>query len=251
MHRVHAGPLGGLLAVVVLLGALAATGGLTAWGWLVGTGAGVVLAAGLTRVLAAHRAQGLGPADWVTLTRATLSAGVAALAADAFGGPSRVAPLVGLAAAALVLDGVDGYVARRTDTASALGARFDMEVDAFLILVLSVFVARSTAVWVLAIGGARYVFLAAGWLMPWLNRPLPPRFWRKVVAATQGVVLTFAAAQVLPSYLSYAALATSLGLLTESFGRDVLTLWRGRHARAAGSGVRVAATAVRAEPADG
>ena len=42
---------------------------------------------------------------------------------------------------ALALDGVDGQVARRTGTVSALGARFDMEVDAFLVLVLSVHVA--------------------------------------------------------------------------------------------------------------
>ena len=43
---------------------------------------------------------------------------------------------------ALALDGVDGQVARRTGTASELGARFDMEVDAFLILVLSVAAGR-------------------------------------------------------------------------------------------------------------
>ncbi len=40
--------------------------------------------------------------------------------------------LVALASAALVLDAVDGQVARRTGTATALGARFDGEVDAFL-----------------------------------------------------------------------------------------------------------------------
>ena len=43
-----------------------------------------------------------------------------------------------LSSVALALDGVDGQVARRTRTVSALGARFDMEVDAFLVLVLSV-----------------------------------------------------------------------------------------------------------------
>ena len=36
-----------------------------------------------------------------------------------------------------------------------------MEVDAFLILVLSVYVAQSLGAWVLAIGLARYVFVAA------------------------------------------------------------------------------------------
>ena len=74
--------------------------------------------------------------------------------------------LVGLTSLALVLDAVDGRVARGTETVSALGGRFDMEVDAFLIFVLSVYVAQSVGVWVLALGAARYVFVAAGWLLP-------------------------------------------------------------------------------------
>ena len=108
-------------------------------------------------------ADGLALADWVTLARATLAVGVAALVADSFDRPAPVALLVSLAALALVLDAVDGWVARRTRTAGTLGAQFDGEVDAFLILVLSVYVARSAGAWVLAIGAARYAFLAAGW----------------------------------------------------------------------------------------
>ena len=136
-----------------------------------------------------------------------------------------VALLVSLAAVALVLDAVDGWVARRTRTTATLGARFDGEVDAFLILVLSVYVARSAGAWVLAIGAARYAFLVAGWLLPWMRAPLPPRYWRKVVAATQGIVLTVAAADVLPPALTRAALVGALALLAESFGRDVWWLW--------------------------
>jgi hypothetical protein len=111
-----------------------------------------------------------------------------------------------------------------------LGAHFDAEVDAFLILILSVYVARSAGAWVLAIGAARYVFLAAGWPLPWLRESLPPRYWRKVVAATQGVVLAIAAADVLPPALARAALVVALVLLAESFGRDVWWLWRRQHA---------------------
>ncbi len=125
-----------------------------------------------------------------------------------------------LAAAALVLDAIDGWVARRTAIGS-LGARFDAEVDAFLILVLSVYVARSVGAWVLLIGAARYAFLAVGWLLPWMREPLPPRYWRKFVAATQGIVLTIAAANVLPSAVNRAGLVCALILLAESFGRDV------------------------------
>ena len=135
----------------------------------------------------------------MTLARATLAVGVAALAADSFTHDTPVALLVTLAAVALALDAVDGPVARRTGTATALGARFDGEVDAFLILALSVYVAPAYGAWVLAIGAARYLFLAGEWLLPWMRAPLPPRRWRKVVAATQGIVLTVAAAEVLPA----------------------------------------------------
>jgi phosphatidylglycerophosphate synthase len=174
-----------------------------------------------------------GPASWVTLARATLAAGVAVLAADALAHDTPVALLVTLATVALVLDAVDGWVARRTGTATALGARFDGEVDAFLILALSVYVAPAYGAWVLAIGAARYVFLAGEWLLPWMRAPLPPRRWRKVVAATQGVVLTIAAAAILPTALTQAMLALALVLLAASMSECVWWLWRRRHEAAA------------------
>jgi phosphatidylglycerophosphate synthase len=179
----------------------------------------------------------LGPADWVTLTRAALSVGVAALVADSFAAAVPVALLVALAAVALALDWVDGQVARRTGTASALGARMDGEVDAFLILVLSVYVARSAGAWVLAIGAARYAFLAVGYAIPWLREPLPPRPWRKVVCAAQGIVLTVATAAVLPVAVTDAALLVALALLAESFGTDVWWLWGRRRTAVARSQV--------------
>ena len=118
-----------------------------------------------------------------------------------------------LSVVALVLDAVDGWVARHTGTASPLGARFDGEVDALLILVLSVYVSNSIGPWVLVIGAARYLFLVAGWLLPWMRAQLPPRYWRKTVAAIQGITLTVAAADVLPRRGTEAALVVALGLL--------------------------------------
>ena len=108
--------------------------------------------AALAHSLLRNRSERIGPAGWVTLVRATLAVGVAALAADSFGSSAQAAPLVALAAVALVLDYVDGYVARRTGTESTLGARWDGEVDAFLILALAVYVAPSAGPWVLLIG---------------------------------------------------------------------------------------------------
>jgi phosphatidylglycerophosphate synthase len=221
---VRTGPLIGLVAQVALLAALAATVGLAVAGWSAGVAYGLVVCFALTDGMHRTGTGTLGPADRVTLTRATLVGGVTALVADSLNRPVPVAALVAIATAALVLDAVDGQVARRTGTVSRLGARFDMEVDAFLILVLSVYVAPSLGAWVLLIGAMRYAFVVAGWMLSWLRRPLPPRPWRKVVAATQGIVLVFAASDVLPRPLTIAAVAGALLLLVESFGRDVAWL---------------------------
>ena len=230
MRASQAGPATGLIAQVLLLAVLAGTAGLGAAGWVVGVACAVTMAAALARGLARDLGDRLGPASWVTLARATLAVGVAALVADSFAHDTPVALLVTLAAVALALDLVDGWLARRTGTATALGARFDGEVDAFLILALSVYVAPAYGAWVLAIGAARYLFGAGEWLLPWMRAPLPPRRWRRIVAAAQGIVLTVAAAGILPRALTQALLVAALAALAASMGECVWWLWRRRHA---------------------
>ena len=231
MRTVHKGPVVGLIGQFAVLSTLAVTVGLGVTGWLVGTACGVVTAAALSHGLTRSGRAALGAANRVTLTRAALVGGVTALVAEALVGPAHVAAMVGLAVVALVLDGVDGWVARRTGTVSALGARFDMEVDAFLILVLSVYVAGSVGPWVLVIGAARYAFWAAGGMVRWMRRPLPPRYWRKPVTAIQGIVLTAAVADLMPAIAVDVAIAVAMVLLTESFGRDVLWQWHQHRVR--------------------
>ncbi len=235
------GPLTGFVCLLALLGVLAATTGLDASGWLAGVACGAGLAALVARALTRYSQVGLGPADRVTLARAVLACGVGALTVDSFGGQAPAA-ILALSTVALVLDGVDGRVARRTDTTSAFGERFDIEVDAFLIMVLSVYVARESGWWVLAMGLARYAFVAAGWVLPWLRGPLPPRRWARVVAAIVGVVLTVAAADILPDAVTTAMLLVALGLLVESFGRSVWGLWVPGHASQIRRGSRGAAS---------
>ena len=215
---------------LLILAGLAAAFGLGPLGVLVG----VVYAAALLGLLSAamHRAgrSVLGPADLVTLARALLVGGVTAIVAESLltGWTARAAlvALVALASVALVLDAVDGKVARRTGTVSPVGARFDMEVDAFLVLVLSVHVAGVVGPWVLAIGGMRYAFVVAGWMLPWLRGPVPPSYLAKTVAAVQGVVLVVAATQLLPHPVTVALVGIALALLVWSFGRTVRLLWQ-------------------------
>jgi phosphatidylglycerophosphate synthase len=220
----------GLLGQVAVLALLAAGVGLGTAGWLAGGAYTIVtfvlLSLGLNRPAPDQAGvRGWGPADTVTLARATLVGGVTALVADSFTGPAPVAALVSLAAVALALDAVDGQVARRTGTTSRLGAQFDMETDSVLVLALSVFVALSVGWWVVAIGAFRYLFGAAGRLLPWLRAPLPPRMWRKTVAAMQGIVLVVASAGVLPGWAATAIVGVALAALCGSFGRDITYLW--------------------------
>ncbi len=232
LRTVHVGLTVVLIVQLLMLIAHSATVGLGGAGWVVGLSCAVVLYTLLARSLARDGSEGLGPADWVTVARAALVVDVAALTADSFANHTSVATLVSLATAALCLDFVDGWVARNTQTESRFGAALDGEVDAFLILTLSLYVAPAVGWWVLAIGGARYAFLAAGWPFAWMRAPLPRRDWRKVVTAVVGIALVIAAADVLPPVLTRLGLAAVLALLAESFGRDVHWLWRHRDASA-------------------
>lgn len=171
------------------------------------------------------RGPGLGIANRVTLGRLLLVLPLAALALQ----PEVASEttrwwVVGMGAVALALDGVDGWVARRTGTGSAFGARFDMETDAFLILVLSVLAWRAGPVgpWILWIGALRYLFVAAGTVWPALRRELPPSLRRKTVCVVQGIALLVCVGPVVPPPLAVAVGAGALAALAGSFAVDVL-----------------------------
>jgi phosphatidylglycerophosphate synthase len=137
---------------------------------------------------------------------------------------------VALATPVALLDGVDGWLARRHRVGSAFGARFDMETDAFFILVLSVLAWRhgKAGGWVLLSGLMRYAFVAAAGLLPWLARPLYPSIRRKAIAVLQFIGLIVAVAPIVARPLSAAVAAAALAALTWSFAVDVAWLWRRR-----------------------
>ncbi|MBQ0927763.1 CDP-alcohol phosphatidyltransferase family protein [Saccharopolyspora endophytica] len=222
LHRNTAEHLTWAAVQVCALGAVAATAGLGPAGWGAGIGCAIVTLVLLRRSMRRHDRTSLGHADRITLVRAALTAVIAALVVDGAG----PAIIVALGVLALISDFLDGRLARRTGTVSVFGARLDMEVDAFLILVLSAHVAVAFGVWVLSIGVMRYVFVAASWVLPRLRGELPPSFARKTVAAVQGIVLVVASSGIVPH--AGALVACALLALVWSFGRDVLWLSRSR-----------------------
>jgi phosphatidylglycerophosphate synthase len=199
-------------------------------GWLAyAVLAGVVAAAASLRPGRAR----FGLANQVTLLRSGLVClvGGALLAS----GQALGWTLAGLIAVALALDAVDGWLARRLQLVSSFGARFDVEVDALLLLILALLVWQAGRVdaWVLAIGLLRYGFVLAGRVQPWLGAPLPPSRRRKIVCAQQGVTLMLCLLPPIAPALAGVLAATALAALVLSFAADVRWLAR-RAGRAAG-----------------
>ncbi|MEE4279050.1 MAG: CDP-alcohol phosphatidyltransferase family protein [Halieaceae bacterium] len=202
----------------LLVGAIPAAISLSALGYLAGSMLALLL------LLRSPPLAQLGPCNLVTLLRlAMVSALLAPLAA-----PASTVTILTLALTALVLDGVDGWLARRLGHATDFGARFDMEVDAVfgLILALNAWVAGTVGAYVLLLGLPRYAFAAAGRRFPWIEQPLPERFGRKLVCVLQ--ILALIALQLPPLVGPPATMLVVLTLaaLAWSFGRDVLWLRR-------------------------
>jgi len=102
-----------------------------------------------------------GPGNWVTLVRLT---GLLFLLfyytqIDTF--------LIGVIALLLImLDAVDGYVARKTNTVSEFGAWFDMETDAFYVALMGLILYQSGLIglWILIPGFLRYIYSLGVWM---------------------------------------------------------------------------------------
>ena len=167
-----------------------------------------------------------GGANQITTVRALLVALAAALVGEP-PVPSVAIAAVTISVSALLLDGVDGWLARRQDVASPFGARFDMEIDALLILALSVLVWRGgkAGSWVVASGLLRYAFVAAGAVVPWMRGALPPSPRRQTVCVIQIAALTLAMLPAIQPPLSLPLAAAALVALAASFLLDTVWLW--------------------------
>lgn len=202
-------------------------------GWLAYAvlGAAVALTAGVRLGSAPF-----GLANQVTLLRAGLVCLVGSTLLASGQAPSVSWSLAGLIAAALALDGLDGWLARRLRLMSSFGARFDVEVDALLLVILALLVwqADRVGVWVLAIGLLRYGFVLAGLLLPWLRAPLPPSRRRKVICVQQGVTLLLCLLPPVTPALAGALAAFALICLLLSFVVDTRRLAQA-HAASAGA----------------
>lgn len=207
-------------------------------------GTGVWLATGLSiavfvliAVLAvqamqvSYESQNLGLCNVVTASRSAIVALLAGVCARPDLVHSHGWLLMALAITVLVMDGLDGWLARYFETASAFGARFDMEIDALLgaVLALILLVSGKAGAEILALGFMRYAFVLAGLVLPWLRAPLPESFRRKLICVLQIMALIALLSPVVPGPLAVVISSVAAGLLTWSFLVD--TCWLARQTR--------------------
>lgn len=221
------------LLVAAILLALAAS----ALAQIGGFGTGYVLKASLLHALgcaliwrnlaANHPHARFGAANRVTLARLAMASLLAAVIGEPMTQPERIAwaVVVGATLTAL-MDAVDGALARRSGLASAFGADFDMETDAWLIFVLCSLVVQfdKAGLWVMASGLMRYAFVAAARAWPWLAGELRPSLRRKTVCVMQITTLIVCLGPIVPRWASTALAAAGLSALAASFAIDVRTL---------------------------
>lgn len=170
-----------------------------------------------------------GPANRITLLRVALVALVAAAIGEA---PNDLMSwsIVVTVTVALILDGFDGRAARRTNTVSAFGARFDMETDAALIMILSTLCWQfgKAGIWILAAGAMRYCFVLASKIFAWMREPLPASSRRQAVCIWQSALLLGVISPLFPVPASQMLAAGTLLMLGTSFAIDVHWLWAQR-----------------------
>jgi phosphatidylglycerophosphate synthase len=146
----------GTLLALALAAALGAPWPLVPW-------AALSFASLLFRSRAAFTPSGsFGAANALTLAR--LVAMLAALSLL----HGREMPFGATAIAVFALDGVDGWIARRTGQVSRFGAHLDMETDALFVLALGVelWQGRRLGPWILTGGMLRYFYVLAISLVP-------------------------------------------------------------------------------------
>lgn len=168
-----------------------------------------------------------GLANSVTLARLVGSVWILALVLQAvWEEPTRLIAIciAVLGSVCLILDGVDGRIARRRGESSRFGGWFDNETDAGTTLLLSIaLVVVHVGGWVVVlIGLLRYLYLLAAIPVPALRRPLPFSQARRVIGLSQAIVMLLAIllAGLVPSEWLIILPGIALLALMWSFGRD-------------------------------
>lgn len=185
----------------------------------------------VSRIADSHPFNRFGMANGLTLTRLVICSLIGGLAFEVAMHETEIFPGIAwtfcaLAVVAMILDGFDGYTARKENMVSPFGGRFDMEVDALQILLLCIVALAlgKAGLWILIGGALRYAYEVAGIFWPALQRPLPPSYRRKLVSVVKGGALAALLAPIIIPPFSTVIAAAALLFLIYSFTVDVVWL---------------------------
>lgn len=183
-----------------------------------------------TRLPALGLHPALGAANWITLIRAGLTAGLAGFiyqpSLAAAGLPGRLDWAPGAVYfTAVVLDFTDGLVARATKGESRLGEMLDGDCDAAGLLIASALavsqrLAPAAYLWV---GAGVYILRAAVWTRKKSGRPAAPIGPRPSARLVAGCEMVFAGLILLPVFdpqITWLAVWVMIAALTLSLGKD-------------------------------
>lgn len=169
------------------------------------------------RAFLSHFSPFAGIANWVTMMRFVLLASCF-LSYMALG----IYWFFGLIVFAVILDVVDGKIARRMGQESSFGQYFDMEVDAFYVMGMALYFYFTTGlgVWLLLPGLLRYIYRILVWWGPHKNFRETKKKYAATFAGLNFALLAIAIP--LPTFYQSTVIFAAAMLVTVSFSISFL-----------------------------
>ena len=136
-----------------------------------------------------------------------------------------------LAIISLLLDGLDGFIARKYNQVTKYGEVIDQEADNFLIFVMSIslYLNKEIGLYVFLIPAFRYIFIFFMTRYSWLNNTLPDSQLRKVVCVSIILIMIISQDSYFTNDVVIFLVLLSLFIITFSFSRDIIWLYRNKH----------------------
>ena len=122
----------------------------------------------------------------------------------------------------IIMDRLDGYLARRFNSISEKGAHFDRETDAFFVCILCavIYLKGYLDVWILLVGFMRYLYAVLLFLLNLSHRKDPSSRFAQIVAGI--LFCTLITPFVLPEYVYSPCVIFSSILLIVSFSHTFM-----------------------------
>ena len=136
-----------------------------------------------------------------------------------------------LALISLLLDGLDGFIARRYNDTSKFGELFDQESDNFLMFVLSIslYINKDIGLYVFLIPAYRYIFITLMTKYSWLKNTLPDSILRKSVCVMTTLLMIISHEVYFNEFIFNFIINLALFIITFSFSKDIIWLYRNKY----------------------